>query len=84
MEFQVVASLVGNVGIGGILAWYLYYTVTVVQPRLLNEYREDLRQERIQRNGLYGTLRDLVDEMRARPCLHESLDALRVKQGEGK
>lgn len=71
MNEQTILTLVGQAGIGGILVWYLWYTVTVSQPKMLAEYREDLREERTQRNGLYRTLRDLVDELRVRPCMHD-------------
>ena len=73
MNEQTIMTLVGQAGIGGILAWYLYYTVTVAQPRIIAEFRADLAEERRQRNGLFGTLRDMVMEMRERPCLHGTI-----------
>lgn len=75
MDEKTVLTLIGQVGIGGILIWYLYYTVTIAQPRLMAEYRADLKDERLQRNGLYRTLRDLVEELRQRPCVHGQLVA---------
>lgn len=80
MDFQIIGALLGNVGIGGILAWYLWYTTSVAQPRqaeiqaeiirrIVEEFRGDMQLERIHRNGLCDAVRELTHEMRQRPCI---------------
>jgi len=76
VDGTVITSLVSSIGVGGVLAWYLWYTTSVQWPKMLESFREDrddfrreLAEERKQRNGLYMTLRDLLEELRHRPCL---------------
>jgi hypothetical protein len=80
MGVELIGTLVANVGVAGVLGWYLWYTASVQIPKahndhvasiekLMDGFRTDIAEERHQRNGLYGTLRDLVEELRARPCI---------------
>ena len=75
-----ITGLIANVGIGGILAWYLWYTTSVSQPRqqeaqneiwrrIVEEFREDMLLERNHRNGLCDAVRELTGELRQRPCI---------------
>jgi len=80
MDFQVVGTLIGNLGIGAILAWYLWYTTSIQQPRqnaaqneivrsIVDGFRADMTVERDHRNGLCDAVRELTAEMKQRPCL---------------
>jgi hypothetical protein len=79
------AGLVGQMGIGGILVWYLYYTTSVLLPRIhdqhqkaitviVDQFREDLRLEREQSKAMHGDLRELLMRLGSRPCLLENED----------
>ncbi len=74
------AGLVGQMGIGGILVWYLYYTTSVLIPRLhdrhqtairviVSQFREDLRLERETGRVIHEDLRELILRLKHRPCL---------------
>ena len=74
------AGLIGQMGIGGVLVWYLYYTTSVLMPRLheqhqaaidviINQFREDLRLEREASRIVHEDLRELILRLQHRPCL---------------
>ena len=80
MDFQVIGALLSNVGIGAILAWYLWYTTSVAQPkhaeiqneiirRIVEEFRGDMALERNHRSELCDAIRELAHELRQRPCI---------------
>jgi hypothetical protein len=79
------AGLVGQLGIGGILVWYLYYTTSVLMPKIhdqhhsaiseiVTQFREDLRLEREASQLIHEDLRELLVRLGKRPCLLEDDD----------
>lgn len=90
MSGELITSLISSLGVGGVLAWYLWYTTTVQWPKMLDsfradrdDFRQELAEERRQRNGLYMTLRDLLDELRHRPCLLDERRKEEVRGNDG-
>jgi len=76
------AGLVGQLGIGGILVWYLYFTTSVLLPRIhdqhqaaikdiVSQFRDDLRLEREASQAIHEDLRELLVRLGSRPCLLE-------------
>jgi|GEM_PF-7086989 len=72
--------LIGQLGIGGALVWYLYYTTSVVFPRMhdehredmklvINQFRDDMHQERQVRESMHGDVKVLLSRLGERPCL---------------
>jgi hypothetical protein len=79
---QAILTLCGQIGIGGILCWYLYYTTSVLMPRLyaaqqetvaqlVSQFREDLHTEQAIRTQLATDLSRLLMKLDERPCLLE-------------
>ena len=73
-------NLFGQMGIGGILCWYLYFTTSVLMPRLydaqqsgirqiVEQFREDLQSERGLRMVMHDDLQTLLSRLSQRPCL---------------
>jgi hypothetical protein len=79
-----VVSLVGNLGIGGVLVWYLYYTTAKMLPamqeahanamqELVCEFRLDLKEERQLRIAMHKDMQALLAKLSTRPCLLEKM-----------
>lgn len=73
-------SVFSNLGIGGVLVWYLYYTTSVLWPKIhethqsaitaiIAEFRTDLREERQLRVSMHNDLQSLLQKLGQRPCL---------------
>lgn len=54
-ELNFILNIIGAVGVPGILAWYLYYSTTVSQPKQLDKW-----DQICQRNNL--TIEKICDE----------------------
>lgn len=69
-------GFISNFGIGGVLVWYLYYTTSVLVPRMQDthqaaireivaEFRSDLKDERNLRMQMHGDLMEMHQDLRA-------------------
>jgi hypothetical protein len=76
-------GILSNIGIGGVLVWYLYYTTSVLWPKIhdqqssaireiVSEFRADLREERQLRIAMHSDLQQLLIKLGARPCLQDT------------
>ena len=59
--YQFWATVIGQVGIGGILAWFLYHQTSVAGPAKDKEHREAMKEIATQNND---TIRHVVGEIR--------------------
>ena len=69
-------SFLSSAGIGGVLVWYLYYTTSVLVPRMhdthqaaireiVAEFRSDLKEERTLRMEMHQDLMEMHQDLRA-------------------
>jgi hypothetical protein len=75
-DFSEWLGFFSNFGIGGVLAWYLYYTTSVLAPRMhdahqaairdiVSEFRSDLKEERTLRMKMHEDLMERHQDLRA-------------------
>ena len=61
-------SIVSNLGIASVLAWYLYYNTTKTLPGMLQAFRDELDQERKQRDMMADKFITAIGHLEERNC----------------
>ena len=57
-----------NLGVSGVLAWYLYYNTTCTLPAMLQAFRDELEHERAQRDAMAERFVTAITHLEERNC----------------
>lgn len=61
-------SIAANLGVAGVLAWYLYYNTTKTLPGMLEAFRAELAMERNQRDAMAERFVKAITHLEERNC----------------
>lgn len=61
-------SVVANLGVAAVLAWYLYYSTTKTWPNMLQAFRDELAKEREQRDAMMEKFVAAIRHLEERQC----------------
>lgn len=61
-------AVIANLGVAAVLAWYLYYNTTKTLPGMLQAFRDELNQERVQRELMAERFVKAITHLEERNC----------------
>lgn len=75
-------TLIGTMGVTGVLVWYLWYTTAAAFPKIRDDYRMEMAEERAHHEKLHDKacermerlcegLESLSELLRERPCIYK-------------
>lgn len=75
-----IGSLIGNIGIVGILVWHLWYHTTHSYPKMLERFSEEVERVRQQAAADLAAVRDTfhAEQHETRTMLIQTLQAMRT------
>lgn len=83
VEMAVWADLLSNLGIVGVLAWYLWFTTATTIPKIVQDFREESREARV--HDVERTDKLLAEMAKTRTVVNELqgvVEKHRMEQGK--